>query len=121
MIRISCIFVLVCSMNSFAQESIEPPVAEKSPTRLEKHNQVRVDEYYWLRERENPKVIEYLNQENEYMEAMTKDLQSFKEKLAAETKARIKQDDSSVPYEDRGYLYYSRTEEGAQTCGIPAV
>jgi oligopeptidase B len=91
---------------------MEAPVAKKNPHKLVKHNHTRVDEYYWLRERDNPDVIAYLEAENRYVEesmAHTKELQKT---LFEEFKTRIKQTDESVPYRKDGYYYYTRTIEG---------
>jgi len=74
----------------------------------------RVDDYYWLKERENPKVVEYLKAENEYLEAVMKPTEKLQEKLYRELVGRIKQTDMSVPYRDNGYYYYSRYEEGKE-------
>ncbi|MEM7457374.1 MAG: S9 family peptidase [Planctomycetota bacterium] len=92
----------------------QPPECEKRPERLEAHGQVRIDDYYWLRERENPDVIAYLNAENDYMTAVMSETEALQEKLAAETRARIVQEDTSVPVTERGFDYYRRTEEGSQ-------
>ena len=73
-----------------------------------------LDDYFWLREKSNPKVAEYLEAENAYTSAMTKDLQPLRDTLYAEMLGRIKQTDLSVPTPLRGYYYYSRTEEGKQ-------
>ena len=92
----------------------KPPIAKKVPHVLEAHGDKRTDEYYWMRDREDPEVIEYLNQENDYMRSMLAPTDALQEKVFEETKARIKQDDSTVPYEDRGFIYYSRTAAGSQ-------
>ncbi|MCH8246973.1 MAG: S9 family peptidase [Bacteroidetes bacterium] len=92
--------------------SMEPPVAKTEPVTLEIHGDVRTDDYFWLREREDPEVIAYLEAENEYMEAMTAHTNDLQETLFAEIVGRIKQDDSSVPYKDGAYWYYTRYEEG---------
>ena len=73
-----------------------------------------VDDYFWLREKSNPKVIEYLEQENAYTEAMTRPLKPFADALYNEMLSHIKQTDLSVPVRRGDYLYYSRTEEGKQ-------
>jgi oligopeptidase B len=86
------------------------PRAKEIPHEMTEHGDTRVDEFYWLRERDNPDVIEYLNAENAYREkimAGTEDLQS---RLYDEMVGRIKKDDSSVPYELDGYFYYTRYE-----------
>ena len=90
------------------------PKAEKINTSLSAHNDKRIDEYYWLKERDNPKVIDYLNAENSYRDKYMKDYQSLEKKLFEEIKSRIKEDDSSVPYFENGYFYYTRYETGKQ-------
>ncbi|GGB80863.1 oligopeptidase B [Flavobacterium suaedae] len=89
-----------------------PPKAAIKPTELEKHGDVRVDNYYWLNERENPEVIAYLEKENEYYEKMTEHTKEFRKDLYEEMKGRIKEDDSSVPYFYNGYYYITRYEKG---------
>lgn len=89
----------------------QPPVAKVIPHNLEKHGDVRVDNYYWLRERENPAVIAYLEAENAYTEAVTAHTKGLEEELFEEIKGRIKQTDESVPYKENGYYYYYRYEE----------
>ncbi|RTY81037.1 S9 family peptidase [Flavobacterium sp. ZB4P23] len=93
-------------------KNIPSPVAKIIPKTLEKHNQKRVDNYFWLNERENLEVIDYLNQENTYYEAMTVDTKGFQKELYEEMKARIKEDDQSVPYLYNGYYYITRFETG---------
>jgi len=84
------------------------------PTRLEKHGSVRLDDYYWLRERDNPEVIAYLNAENEHAEKQMAHTKAFEEKLFEEIKGRFKQTDMSVPYKRDDYFYYTRYEEGKE-------
>ena len=91
-----------------------PPVAKKVPRVEMLHGDRRVDDYYWMREKSNPEVIAYLEAENAYTEAMTKDGEPLAKALYTEMLARIKQTDLSVPYLLRGYYYYSRTIEGKQ-------
>ena len=91
-----------------------PPVAKKVPTELEKHGDVRVDDYYWLNDPENPEVIDYLNRENDYNDKLTAHTKDFQNSLFEEMKSRIKEDDSSVPYFDNQYWYYTRFETGKQ-------
>ncbi|MBA7684797.1 Dipeptidyl aminopeptidase BI [subsurface metagenome] len=97
-----------------ATETPEPPVAEKIPRELTIHGDTRVDDYYWLNERENPKVIDYLTAENEYKDAVMKHTESFQKKLYDEIVGRIKKTDMSVPSKESGYYYYSRYEEGGE-------
>ena len=84
---------------------------KKIPTKLEKHGHVRIDNYYWLRERENPEVIRYLNEENEHAARELGGARGFEEKLFQEIKERFKQTDMSVPYKRDDYFYYTRYEE----------
>jgi oligopeptidase B len=89
-----------------------PPVAQRIPQNLEIHRKVRVDDYYWLKERDNPKVIEYLEAENTYTESALAHTKGLQAQLYDEIVGRIKQDDESVPYFDNGYVYYHRFETG---------
>lgn len=91
-----------------------PPVAPRIEHREVRHGATVVDDYFWLREKSNPKVAEYLEAENAYTATMTKDLLPFSDSLYKEMLGRIKQTDLSVPVARRGYLYYSRTVEGKQ-------
>lgn len=93
---------------------ITPPVAQKKTKKLKKHGDVRLDDYYWLNNRENPEVIAYLNQENSYYEALTAHTKNFQSDLFKEMKGRIKEDDSSVPYKSNGYWYKTRFEIGKE-------
>lgn len=95
-----------------AEKEILPPKAKMIPVELEKHGDVRIDKYFWLRERENPEVIDYLTRENYYNEQMTAHTKELQEKLFEEMKGRIKEDDSSVPYKLNGYWYITRYEKG---------
>lgn len=92
--------------------SIKPPVAKIIPHTLEKHGHIRTDNYYWLNQRENPEVIDYLNDENEYYKQSTAHTKDFQKDLFEEMKARIKEDDESVPYLFNGYYYITRFEKG---------
>jgi oligopeptidase B len=94
--------------------NMQAPVAAKKPKELTIHGDTRVDNYYWLRERENPEVIAYLEAENAYRETLIKETEPLQDKIFDEMVGRIKQDDSSVPYLDNGYYYYSRYEEGKE-------
>jgi oligopeptidase B len=105
--------------------SAQYPIAEKDPTKLEKHGDVRIDNYFWMRlsdaqknaevkDEQTQKVVTYLEAENEYYEKVTADTKKFQEDLFLEMKGRIKEDDSSVPYKDNGYYYITRYETGKQ-------
>jgi oligopeptidase B len=91
---------------------IQPPVAKIIPKILEKHGDKRIDNYYWLNNRENPEVIDYLNKENEYYHQATSHTKPLQDDLFLEMKSRIKEDDSSVPYLYNGYYYITRYETG---------
>ena len=101
------------------------PTAEKQPTSLEKHGDVRIDNYFWMRltdeqkldnikDDQTKKVINYLEEENTYHDRVTEFSKNFEETLFEEMKGRIKEDDSSVPYKDNGYFYITRFEKGMQ-------
>jgi len=96
------------------QPPMKPPVAKVIPHKLEKHGHVRIDNYYWLRERDNPEVLKYLEEENRYTEAVMAHTAALQERLFQEFRTRIKQTDISVPYLRDGYYYYTRTEEGKE-------
>lgn len=91
-----------------------PPVADKRPVTLTTHDHQRVDPYFWLREKENPDVIAYLEAENAYMKEMTAHTAKLQKTLYDEMVGRIQETDESVPIKDGDYYYYSRTEEGKQ-------
>jgi len=96
------------------ESSHQAPICEKRPHELVSHNDRRVDNYYWLNDRENPEVIKYLNDENDYTNAIMQPLQGFQDKLFHEIKGRIKEQDESVPYFKHGYWYYTRMETGKE-------
>jgi len=102
------------SLTAQASEPLVPPVAEKKPKSLTKFGDRRVDDYFWLREKENPEVIAYLEAENKYSQAVMKPLEGFRESLYKEMLSRIKETDESVPYRRHGYWYYTRQVEGLQ-------
>lgn len=92
----------------------EAPAARVIPRQLEKHGQVRTDNYYWLKERQNPEVISYLQAENAYTAARLRPTEPLQEALFQEIVARIPQSDESVPYFLDGYFYYHRYEPGRE-------
>lgn len=102
------------SNTMIAQGTITPPQAAKKPKQLTIHNDTRIDNYYWLNDREDKEVIRYLKDENTYTERMMAHTRDFQEKLFKEMVGRIKQTDLSVPYMLRGYSYYTRFEEGKE-------
>ncbi|WP_273273708.1 S9 family peptidase [Maribacter polysiphoniae] len=90
------------------------PVAKKVKKELVKHNDIRVDDYYWMNDREDPEVIAHLEKENAYYEKLTAHTKDFQNVLFEEMKERIKEDDSSVPYKKNGYWYVTRYEKGKE-------
>jgi oligopeptidase B len=100
-------------INTNPMSEIKPPQAKIIPTELEKFEDIRIDNYFWLNDRENPDVIDYLNKENEYYQAMTAHTNDFQKELFEEMKSRIKEDDQSVPYLYNGYYYITRFEIGS--------
>jgi oligopeptidase B len=97
-----------------AGSAIMPPVAKKDPKVFEKFGDKRVDDYFWLREKTNPAVIDYLKVENAYTESVLDGLKGFRETLYKDMLSRIKETDENVPYRKGDYFYYSRTVEGKQ-------
>jgi oligopeptidase B len=92
----------------------QPPVARRQPVEHTIHGDRLVDDYAWLRDKSNPEVIAYLDAQNAYTDAVLRDTEPFQEKLYQEMLGRILQTDLSVPYRLRGYLYFTRSEEGKQ-------
>ena len=108
------IFVQSCNsdMKATSMKNLLPPVAEQKSYQHKIHDDIREDEYYWLRDRDNPEVIDYLERENDYYAKSTDHTLDLQNDLFEEMKARIKEDDSSVPYFYNGYWYISRYEKG---------
>ena len=113
-LAVCTIFAASCKQDQKpkAAMNITPPTADKKPKNLEIHGDVRVDDYYWLNDREDEEVIDYLERENDYFEKMTAHTKTFQEDLFQEMKGRIKEDDASVPYFYNGYYYITRYETG---------
>ena len=93
---------------------MQPPKAKKIEKVLEIHGDKRIDNYFWLNERENPEVIQYLEEENAYCDFAMKDTENFQNLLFEEMKARYKKDDESLPYFFNEYWYIVRFEEGRE-------
>lgn len=121
------ILVTVCTVIAFvgvtishAQDKsavldiVKAPQAEMIPFELAIHGDTRVDEYYWMRDRDNPAVIRYLEEENEYLKKQMADTEALQSKLVAEMKGRIQLTDTSAPVFERGYWYYVKTDEQLQ-------
>jgi oligopeptidase B len=94
--------------------TLEFPNAPKRPHVIRQHGQTRVDDYFWMRFREDPEVLKYLAAENSYVAQIMQHTTALQEQLFQEMKARIKEDDQSVPERRGSYLYYTRTETGRQ-------
>jgi oligopeptidase B len=110
-----CVIFVTSFTNTKAQTmstDLLAPKAKVIPKSLEKHKDIRIDNYFWMNERENPEVIDYLNQENAYYNSMTAHTKDFQKDLFEEMKGRIKEDDQSVPYLYNGYYYITRFEIG---------
>jgi len=90
------------------------PVASKRPKEITQHGQTRIDDYFWLRYKEDPEVLKYLYAEQDYLEEITGHTKHLQETLFQEMKARIKEDDSSAPEKGGDYYYYTRYEPGKQ-------
>lgn len=90
------------------------PIAPKKPHTITQHGQTRVDNYYWLRNREDPEVLKYLHAQTEYLKNSMEHTKPLQESLYAEMKGRVQETDSTVPEKRGGYLYYDRTEAGKQ-------
>lgn len=94
--------------------NLQPPKAPKKHLEISHHGDVRVDPWFWLRDREDPDTLEYLRSENAFTEAAMKSTECLQEALLNEMRSRMKEDDSSVPEKDGDYFYYTRFDEGSQ-------
>lgn len=115
LVPIACLtFAISCKNQDTSEHTMEitPPKAQKIAKKLEAHGDIRIDNYYWLNNPEDEKVLAYLKEENAYYEAMTAHTKALKASLFEEMKARIKEDDQSVPYKLNGYYYITRYETG---------
>ena len=105
----------VILMNSLTgAQPPQPPIAKQVPKKLVTHGHERIDNYYWLNDRENQDAIDYLNLENRYTDSVLADVKGLETELFDEIVARIKQDDQSVPYVFSGYSYYTKFNQGEQ-------
>ncbi|NND62988.1 MAG: S9 family peptidase [Flavobacteriaceae bacterium] len=111
---LTLIFAASCKKQETVEKAmnIAEPKADKITKNLEIHGDVRVDNYYWLNDRDNEEVIDYLERENDYYNKMTAHTKDFQKDLFEEMKSRIKEDDESVPYFFNGYYYITRYEKG---------
>ncbi len=121
----SLIFAASCKNDSMNNTIIKAPTAEKIPTEIERHGDIRIDNYFWMRlsdqqkeakdkDEQTNKVEAYLNAENTYYDEITAHTKSFQTSLFEEMKSRIKEDDASVPYKKNGYFYITKYQKGEQ-------
>ncbi len=108
---ISLLFMLSWTTTAKTQ-SLAPPIAKMIPHSETLNGDVRNDNYYWLKDKSNPEVIKYLEEENAYTSAMMKHTEKLQEELYKELLGRIKETDLTVPHKLDDYYYYSRTEQG---------
>jgi len=119
------IFAIACKNDLMIHKDIKSPVAEKIPSELETHGDIRTDNYFWMRlsdaqkeaknkDEQTNKVEEYLNAENAYYNEITSHTTDFQTSLFEEMKSRIKEDDQSVPYKKNGYFYITKYRKGEQ-------
>src|SRR6266850_4812059 len=97
---------------SSAAPALTPPVAAIRPHRFDEFGTVRIDQYYWLKDRNNPEVIKYLEDENAYTKAVMAHTEALQGRLYDELKGRVLQNDQSVPFREGNYFYYTRLVEG---------
>lgn len=110
---------VTCFVNAQNWPNIKPPIAEKQNHIRDIHGDKVNDPYYWMNDyfkkgKDSTEVINYLTAENDYLNAMMKDTDNFREYLFKEMKSRIKEKDQSIPIFTNGYFYYTKTEEGNQ-------
>ncbi|GAL70713.1 protease II [Jejuia pallidilutea] len=113
---LSIIFAASCKDNKEMAKpigiAVQPPVAKKKPHTITVHNDTRIDNYYWLNNREDKEVLEYLHAENTYTKTVMQHTEAFQKQLFEEMKARIKEDDTSVPYKLNGYWFQTKFMAG---------
>ena len=110
-------FTLITTLTLHSMTQAQTPVPPKAavkPKELVTNGHTRVDNYYYLNERENPEVIKYLNAENTYVDQVLAPVKNLQDKLFTELKGRIKEQDESVPYKEGNFFYYSRYITGGE-------
>ncbi len=108
---LALLILIIQSCQQKNTDQMNPPIAKKIPTEFNEHGNKRIDNYYWLNQRENQEVIDYLEAENKYTKAILHNTEALQKKIFDEIVGRIKQTDMSVPYQLNGYEYYTRFEE----------
>ncbi len=121
------IMILYYLRSQIEQLDMKPPIADKKPHRTLVHGQDRVDNYHWIRltdkqklaknnegwpDKQTMEVVSYINKENDYTRNKLKHTEKLQKKLYNEIVGRIKKDDTSIPYFDNGYWYYTKYEKG---------
>ena len=116
--RLPLVVLVLCAFVPLALRADEPPVrppmAKRQPRSVTLHGETLVDDYYWLRDKGTPEVERHLGAELSYAQAFMKAAEALQQKLYDEMLSRIQQTDTQVPYRERGFFYYRRTEEGKQ-------
>jgi len=113
-LRLAATFAAILPAGTLPAADATPPTAPKVPHMQTLHGETLKDDYYWLREKDNPKVRAFLEAENAYTDAFMKPTEPLQKALYEEMLSRIKETDLSVPYRDGRWYYYSRTEKGKQ-------
>lgn len=108
------VFILMTMTAACTDDRTDYPTANKRPVELERHGHVRVDDYFWLNQRDDPDVLQYLEAENAYAESKLSASVGLRTRLIDEMKARITEDESSAPYRYGDYHYYRRYEPGKE-------
>lgn len=124
LLSVTILSVLIACISEKKENQLNEKVliAKKIPKKLTTHDDTRIDNYFWMRltdeqknaespDQQTKDVLDYLNQENEYLKSAMSHTEEFQEKLYNEIVGRIKKDDQSVPINENGYSYYSRYEE----------
>jgi oligopeptidase B len=114
LVALSIMLSCSLSMAQTNQNMLKPPMARKIPKEETTNGDKRIDNYFWLREKQNPEVIKYLEEENAYAAAFMKPTEGLQQTLYREMVGHIKETDVNVPYREGNYFYYSRTEQGKQ-------
>src|SRR5262245_30027593 len=91
-----------------------PPIVEKRPHVTNVHGKSLADDYFWLREKSDPRVLDYLRQEDAYAQTGMKPTAGLQEKLYREELSHVQQTDQTFPFQENGYFYYSKTLDGLQ-------
>ena len=107
-------FLIIISCKPINNTNMKQPKAKKIAKELVMHGHTRIDNYYWLNDRENPEVINYLNDENSYTKEIMKNTNKLQGEIYDEIIGRIKQTDETVPYNYNGFSYYVKFEEGLE-------